>query len=55
MRKPGANRRRHLPDGTISIGWDQRVEVLADRIEFVPHPYATVPAGNIHPDMLELR
>jgi hypothetical protein len=42
---PGANRRRHLPDGMMSIRWDQQVEALAAPIEFVPRFYETVPAG----------
>jgi len=42
---PGANRRRHLPDGMMSIRWDQQVEALAAPIELVPRFYETVPVG----------
>jgi hypothetical protein len=51
--KAGAHRRRHLPDGMMSIGWDQQAETVAAHIEFVPRPYETVPAGSV--EKLELR
>jgi hypothetical protein len=44
MRKPGANRQAPSPDGMILVSTISEVEAVAGSIEFVPHPYETVPA-----------